>query len=122
MERILVVARMRPSAEAEVARLFAESDQTELPRLGGAVSRSLFSFHDLYFQFMEVRENAQHTMSQIRRHPEFRRLSERLTEFIEPYDPKTWRSPRDAMAREFYRWEAEPGGFPVHLVDDREGR
>ncbi|GAA4982531.1 hypothetical protein HD597_009915 [Nonomuraea thailandensis] len=109
MERILVVARMRPSSEAEVAELFAESDRTELPWLGGAVSRSLFSFHGLYFQLMEVRDNAQVTMGQIREHPEFRRLSERLTEFIEPYDPETWRSPRDAMAREFYRWEAEPG-------------
>ncbi|MER5648135.1 TcmI family type II polyketide cyclase [Streptosporangium sp. NPDC002524] len=112
MERILVVARMRPSSETEVARLFAESDRTELPELGGAVSRSLFSFHDLYFQLMEVRENAQHTMGQIRQHPEFLRLSENLTRFIEPYDPPTWRSPRDAMAREFYRWEAGVGVVP----------
>lgn len=107
MERILVVARMRPSAEAEVARLFAESDRTELPRLGGAVSRSLFSFQGLYFQLMEVEESGPRTMEAIRDHPEFLRLSKELTRFIEPYDPQTWRSPRDAMAREFYRWEAD---------------
>lgn len=109
MERILVVARMRPSSEQDVARLFAESDSTDLPRLGGAVSRSLFSFQGLYFQLMEVEGSRQQTIDAIRDHPEFLRLSKELTRFIEPYDPQTWRSPRDAMAREFYRWEAEDG-------------
>ena len=109
MERILVVARMPPGAEGKVAELFAESDRTELPRLGGAVSRSLFSFHGLYFQLMEVDSGAEHTMRQIRTHPEFVRLSTSLQDYIEPYDPATWRSPKDAMAHEFYRWEAAGG-------------
>ncbi len=38
-------------------------------------------------------------------HPEFRRLSDSLTAYISPHDPETWRSPKDAMAHEFYRWE-----------------
>ncbi|PZG25223.1 TcmI family type II polyketide cyclase [Spongiactinospora gelatinilytica] len=106
MERILIVARMREPAEAEIARLFGHSDgTTPLPELGGAVSRSLFSFQGLYFQLMEVEGSAAETMARIRDRPEFQELSRNLTQYIEPYDPQSWRSPRDAMATEFYRWE-----------------
>ena len=35
-----------------------------------------------------------------------RLLVEDLKPFIEAYDPKTWRSPADAMATRFYTWEA----------------
>lgn len=38
-------------------------------------------------------------------HPEFRDVSERLAAYVQAYDPQTWREPKDAMAREFYRWE-----------------
>ncbi|MDF5753656.1 TcmI family type II polyketide cyclase [Spongiactinospora sp. TRM90649] len=108
-ERILIVARMRAPAErAEVARLFDESDRgTPLPELGGVVSRSLFAFRDLYFQYMEVDQPAGRTMANVRDRAEFQELSRNLTRFIEPYDPTTWRSPRDAMATEFYRYEPE---------------
>lgn len=41
-------------------------------------------------------------------HPEFRDLSDRLTAYVSPHNPETWRSPKDAMAQEFYRWE-RPG-------------
>jgi hypothetical protein len=40
----------------------------------------------------------------------FRSISRDLSGHIEPYDPSTWRSPADAMARCFYRWS----------VDDRD--
>ena len=40
-------------------------------------------------------------------HPEFRAISDRLSAFVSPYDPETWRGPKDAMAREFYRWERD---------------
>ena len=34
-----------------------------------------------------------------------RSISDRLSAYVSPYDPETWRSPKDAMAHEFYRWE-----------------
>jgi hypothetical protein len=109
MERALIVARMQPSSAAEVARLFAESDATDLPMVAGTVSRTLLRFHDLYFHLTEVKSSRADTIAEIRDHPEFVRLSQQLTEHISPYDPQTWRSPSDAMAHEFYRWEADRG-------------
>ena len=50
-------------------------------------------------------------MEDNRGHPEFIRISERLRPYISPYLP-TWRSPRDAMAHCFYRYDA-----PAHLHD-----
>ena len=44
-------------------------------------------------------------MEDARGHPEFVRVSERLRPYISPYLP-TWRSPRDAMAHCFYRYDA----------------
>ncbi|GAA4638772.1 TcmI family type II polyketide cyclase [Actinoallomurus vinaceus] len=109
MQRFLIVARMQPSSAAEVARLFGESDATDLPRIAGTVTRSLLRFHDLYFHYSEVEDSAEKTIQDIRRSEEFTRLNARLTEHITPYDPQTWRSPADAMAQEFYRWEAGRG-------------
>lgn len=40
-------------------------------------------------------------------HPEFKAVSERLTAFVSPYDPLTWRGPKDAMAQQFYRWQRD---------------
>ncbi|MBE1530525.1 TcmI family type II polyketide cyclase [Actinomadura algeriensis] len=110
MDRVLIVARMRPSSEREVARLFAESDEgTELPAIAGTVSRSLFAYQDLYFHLSEVEESADRTLTAIHRHPDFVGLSKALSEHVQAYDPRTWRSPADAVAREFYRWEAGAG-------------
>jgi cyclase len=41
-----------------------------------------------------------------RDHPAFEEISRKLSSFVSPYDPRTWRSPVDAMARQFYRWRA----------------
>mgnify|MGYP001097323743 CR=1 FL=1 len=107
MERILIVARLRrPGVEQEIAERFGASDRTELPRLAGTLSRSLFSFHGLYFHFSEVKDTAKQAIDRIRDHPDFISLSQSLRPFVEAYDPETWRAPEDAMAREFYRWEA----------------
>ena len=105
----LIVARMQPGSEAEIARVFAESDATELPRLGRVRHRSLFRMgEDLYFHLVETELDAGEAVSEIREHPLFREISERLAAYITPYNPATWRSPRDAFAVEFYSWDA-PG-------------
>ena len=45
----------------------------------------------------------------VRDHPEFTEISRKLDEFITPYNPDTWKSPKDAQAREFYSWDPPEG-------------
>ncbi|WP_380279698.1 TcmI family type II polyketide cyclase [Kitasatospora purpeofusca] len=109
MHRTLIIARMVPGAEGDVARVFGESDETELPRLAGVTHRSLYLLGDAYVHLLETDDPGPEAVEAARRHPEFGRVSERLTPFIAPYLP-TWRSPQDAVARCFYTWEPGTGG------------
>ncbi|MFF8258875.1 TcmI family type II polyketide cyclase [Streptomyces virginiae] len=106
--RALIVARMAPGSGPDIAELFADSDAGELPHLVGVTRRSLFQFGDVYMHFIEADRAPGPAIAKVSDHPEFRRLSDRLTAYISPHDPETWRSPKDAMAHEFYRWE-NPG-------------
>lgn len=107
MNRSLILARIVPDAEREVAEIFADSDRTELPRVAGVRHRSLYRLGDLYVHLLETEEVGAAAVEQARQHPEFARVSERLSQFITPY-LSTWRSPKDAQAQCFYSWE--PGG------------
>ena len=100
--RGLIVARIKPGAAEKVAAIFAESDDSELPRLAGVRHRSLFLLDDLYVHYVETDDDVDDAIDGIRDHELFRDVSRRLEPFIEPYNPSTWRSPRDAMASEFY--------------------
>jgi cyclase len=102
----VIVARIRPGTSDKVAEVFAESDAGELPRLAGVRHRSLFVLQDLYVHLVETEGDVDGAVEQIRDHELFREISARLEPYIEPYDPATWRSPKDAMAVEFYRWDA----------------
>ncbi|MFC6015916.1 TcmI family type II polyketide cyclase [Plantactinospora solaniradicis] len=113
MDRSLIVAKVVPAAEQQVAQIFAESDRTELPRLVGVRHRSLYRLHDLYVHLVETDSPGSAAVEGVRRHPEFVRVSERLAPHISPYLPN-WRVPADAMARCFYRWDAS--------ADSAEGR
>jgi cyclase len=103
MHRTLIVARLAQGGTEPVARAFAESDRTELPRLLGVTSRSLFSFHDLYVHLIETEDDLQPRLATVRESPLFTGLSATLAHHVSAYDP-AWREPRDAMAHEFYRW------------------
>ena len=107
VRRGVIVARIKPGAQDAVAGLFAASDATELPGLAGVRHRSLFALGDLYVHLVEVDEDFERAVDGVREHELFREISERLQPYITPYDPDTWRSPKDAMAVEFYRWDAE---------------
>ncbi|AVT29240.1 TcmI family type II polyketide cyclase [Plantactinospora sp. BC1] len=111
MDRSLIVAKVVPAAEGQVAQIFAESDRTDLPRLVGVRHRSLYRLHDLYVHLIETESPGTAAVENARRHPEFVRVSERLAPHITPY-LTSWRVPADAMARCFYRWDAptEPAG------------
>jgi hypothetical protein len=109
--RSLIVARLEPGAAEHVARLFAASDAAgDLPRSVGARCRHLFQYRDLYFHYVEFAGSSRDAVASARERPDFRQLSRELDDFVKPYDPATWRSPADAMAREFYTWTATNEG------------
>lgn len=103
--RTLIVARLEPGRQAQVAEAFAESDQTELPELVGVEARTLFTFHDLYFHLIESRQDPRTTLPAVREHPGWRDINERLAAHVRPYRPD-WSGPADAMARPFYHWSS----------------
>ena len=104
--RGVIVARIKPGAAERVAEIFAESDAGPLPRLAGVRHRSLYVLGDVYVHLVETDDDVVGAIDEVRDHPLFREISARLEPYIEPYDPATWRSPKDAMAAEIYRWDA----------------
>ncbi|BCL17623.1 TcmI family type II polyketide cyclase [Micromonospora sagamiensis] len=104
MSRLLIVSRIVPGTEEQVAEIFAESDATELPAMTGVRHRSLYCLHDLCVHLMETDVDPG-AVAAARTHPLYLRVNERLATHTSPYLP-TWRSPRDAIAGCFYRWDA----------------
>ncbi|MBO4206785.1 TcmI family type II polyketide cyclase [Micromonospora echinofusca] len=103
MNRLLIVGKVLPGADGELAEIFAEADGTELPVITGVRHRSLYRLGDLYLHLMET--DADPTMTaREQEHPAFRRVFQRLSGCTEPYLP-TARSPRDAMAACIYHWD-----------------
>ncbi|MET8681493.1 TcmI family type II polyketide cyclase [Streptomyces sp. NPDC004647] len=107
MHRALIVARMKPGSAPDIADVFAASDLGELPQLIGVTGRSLFQFGDVYLHLIEADRPPGPAVAKVTAHPAFRDVSERLSPYVNAYDPETWRSPKDAMAHEFYRWERD---------------
>lgn len=105
VKRGIIIARIKPGAEEQVAQIFADSDSSELPTLAGVVHRSLFVMGDIYVHLVETDDEFDEAVEGVRDHPLFREISSRLDAYIEPYDPATWQSPKDAMGREFYSWD-----------------
>jgi cyclase len=108
VKRGVIVARIKPGSEEKVAEIFAESDATDLPKLAGVRHRSLFVLDDIYVHLVEMDEDFDKSVDNVRDHSLFREISQKLEPYIQPYNPETWRSPKDATAREFYSWDAEP--------------
>jgi cyclase len=107
IKRGLIIARIKPGSEDEVARIFAESDATELPVITGVRHRSLFVLDDIYVHLVETDDEFDSAVDKVRDHDLFKDISEKLDPYIQPYNPETWKSPKDATAREFYIWEPE---------------
>lgn len=110
IKRGAIVARIKPGAADEVAKVFAESDQSELPRLAGVRHRSLFILDDIYIHYVETDDDFAEAVDAVHDHPLFVEISKKLDEFITPYDPETWKSPKDAQAREFYSFDPPDAG------------
>jgi cyclase len=102
VKRGVIVARIKPGSEEAVAKIFADSDETELPRITGVRHRSLFVLDDIYIHLVEMDDEFASTVDNVRDHELFKDISRQLDAYITPYNPETWRSPKDAQAREFY--------------------
>jgi cyclase len=109
MNRALIVARIAPDGHGEVGRIFGASDATSLPRELGVLERSLYVLGDVYVHAVTFDRDVEAAMATAREHPGFAEISDRLRPYVSPYNPLTWRSPRDAMARRFYHWEIDAG-------------
>ncbi|GAA0629248.1 TcmI family type II polyketide cyclase [Streptomyces thermocarboxydovorans] len=108
MHHALIVARMKPGSAPQIADIFADSDRGELPHLVGVTRRRLFQFgDDVYLHLIEAERDPGPAIAKLAGHPEFRGISERLEAYVSAYDPATWRSPKDAMAQCFYRWDRD---------------
>ncbi|MGW0702220.1 TcmI family type II polyketide cyclase [Streptomyces sp. NPDC002867] len=108
MHSTLIVARMEPHSAAKVASLFGAFDETEMPHRMGARRRQLFSYRGLYFHLQDFdSEDGGERVEAAKTDPRFVTISQDLKPFITAYDPATWRSPTDAMARRFYHWAAQ---------------
>ena len=107
VRRGVIVAKIKPGSEEAVARLFEESDQSELPRMAGVRHRSLFVLDDIYIHLVETDDEFATAVEGVRDHELFRDISRKLDAYIQPYNPETWRSPKDATAREFYVFELD---------------
>jgi len=103
----VIIGRIKPGAEPDVARIFAESDAGPLPAEMGVTGRWLYSIDDVYVHLLEqdasFAEAARHNHDK----PAFAKIMEELGPYIGPYRPETWRGPKDAVAKVFYRWRAE---------------
>ncbi len=106
VHRTLIVARMDPTEAPQVAKIFEDSDATELPRMIGVSRRTLFRFHELYFHLVEADDNISPSLYKARSTPLYADINERLSHHIRPYDPN-WQEPKDAMAVPFYTWTAD---------------
>jgi cyclase len=106
MHSTLIVARMEPSHGDDVARTFAEFDQTEMPHRMGTRRRQLFHYRGLYFHLQDFDiDHGGERIEEAKTDPRFIRVSDDLKPFISAFDPATWRSPADAMATRFYDWD-----------------
>lgn len=107
MHSTLIVARMDPTHSDDVARIFGQFDETEMPGHMGTRRRQLFSFHGLYFHLQDFdTDDGGSAIEATKTHPLFVKVSADLKPHINAYDPLTWRSPADAMAHRFYHWSA----------------
>ncbi|MCC2280456.1 TcmI family type II polyketide cyclase [Streptomyces sp. ET3-23] len=108
MHSTLIVARMEPGSAEQVARLFTDFDDTDMPHRMGTRRRELFSYRGLYFHLQDFDgEDGGARIEEAKADPRFIGISQDLKPYIEAYDPATWRSPADAMAQRFYHWSGQ---------------
>ncbi len=105
----VIIQRMKPDAQPDIAGVFAESDAGPMPIETGVTGRWLYSIDDVFVHLLEqdkvkaaaVRQNHES------HRPAFARIMTDLSPYLSPYQPDHWQTPRDSAANVFYRWEAD---------------
>lgn len=103
----VIVGRIKPGAEADVARVFARSDAGPLPADLGVTGRWLYSIDDVYVHLLEQDAAAAEATRRHHGSPAFARVMQDLSPYLGPYRPERWRGPKDSLATVFYRWRAQ---------------
>ncbi|ASW52945.1 TcmI family type II polyketide cyclase [Plantactinospora sp. KBS50] len=103
----VIVGRLKPGAEPDVARIFAESDAGALPEALGVTGRWLYAIDDVYVHLLEQRAAAAAATRESHDRPAFAKIMEDLSPYVGPYRPEAWQGPEDSVATPFYRWRAE---------------
>jgi cyclase len=122
-EITVIVQRMKPGTEEDIARVFTESDAGGLPTETGVTGRWLYSMEDVFVHVLEqdtvkaaeVRQNHESMR------PAFAKVMADLAPYVSPYDPETWQTPRDSVAQVFHRWTApdwKPGDPEPELPEE----
>jgi len=108
-ELTVIVQRIKPGSEDDVARIFEESDAGPLPTETGVTGRWLYSIDDVFVHLLQQDPVAAEQTR--RRHqeyePAFTKIMEDLSPYLSPYRPEVWETPKDSVATPFYRWRAE---------------
>lgn len=102
----MMVLRMpRDNADA-IAAAFAEHDKTDLPKLLGARTRTLFRFHDLYLHMVESDGDLMPRLYESHADERFHQINSAIAPLVRPYRPESWHELKDNVADEFYhhRW------------------
>ena len=108
-ELTVIIQRMKPGAEEDIARIFADSDAGPLPIETGVTGRWLYSMEDVFVHLLEQdpRKAAAVRTNHESHRPAFARIMEDLSPYLSPYRPDTWETPRDSVAKVFHRWQAD---------------
>jgi cyclase len=108
-ELTVIVQRMKPGSEPDIARVFTDSDAGPLPTETGVTGRWLYSMEDVFVHLLEQDKAKAATVRQNHEslRPAFAKVVEDLSPYVSPYRPDTWQTPRDSVAKVFYRWQAE---------------
>ncbi|WDZ87273.1 TcmI family type II polyketide cyclase [Micromonospora cathayae] len=102
----VIVGRIKPGAEPDVARVFAESDAGSLPAEMGVAGRWLYSIEDVYVHLLEQDTSVAEALRPDHRKPAFAKVMQDLAQYISPFAPEKWQNHRDSLATVFYHWQA----------------
>jgi hypothetical protein len=100
----VIVNTQRQEHIAEVSRLFADSDATDIPQAMGTLRRQIFLWRGIYLHIQDFGEpDAIKVISAVwtEGDPRFLQLVDDLTQVIPPYDPEG-----NSLATRFYHWAA----------------
>ncbi len=123
-EITVIVQRMKPGSEDDIARVFTESDGGGLPTETGVTGRWLYSMEDVFIHVLEqdTAKAAEVRQNHESMRPAFAKVMADLAPYVSPWDPETWQTPRDSVAQVFHRWTApdwKPGDPEPDLPEEK---